>query len=247
MNGRRTGGSRLWPSGSNEIRWCNAGCPSLPACLERNPPACRPWPDAQPDAVWADFASGTWHSPMAIFSCVPPADPLAIRWRMGAEKLAGSLADRQCMLSGQRLTRCVPSISAILPQEDDQIQIQAELIVSITSTRVDLYSHHILSAPILRTWITLLPVLSPLNPGTLKPLWANVELWSGAPRLTHYYQIWDWFEGARHWDVTLAGTRHGDATESERWDWFVGACHGRRGGGGGGGRYWLDLNYEIDL
>ena len=45
----------------------------------------------------------------------------------------------------------------------------------------------------------------------------------------------DWFEGARHWDVTLAGTRHGDATESERWDWFVGACHGGGGGGGGGG------------
>ena len=76
MNGRRTGGSRLWPSGSNEIRWCNAGCPSLPACLERNPPACRPWPDAQPDAVWADSASGTWHSPMAIF----PASHQRIRW-----------------------------------------------------------------------------------------------------------------------------------------------------------------------
>ena len=76
MNGRRTGGSRLWPSGSNEIRWCNAGCPSLPACLERNPPACRQWPDAQPDAVWADSASGTWHSPMAIF----PASHQRIRW-----------------------------------------------------------------------------------------------------------------------------------------------------------------------
>ena len=76
MNGRCTGGSRLWPSGSNEIRWCNAGCPSLPACLERNPPACRPWPDAQPDAVWADSASGTWHSPMAIF----PASHQRIRW-----------------------------------------------------------------------------------------------------------------------------------------------------------------------
>ena len=76
MNGRRTGGSRLWPSGSNEIRWCNAGCPSLPACFERNPPACRQWPDAQPDAVWADSASGTWHSPMAIF----PASHQRIRW-----------------------------------------------------------------------------------------------------------------------------------------------------------------------
>ena len=76
MNGRRTGGSRLWPSDSNEIRWCNAGCPSLPACLERNPPACRQWPDAQPDAVWADSASGTWHSPMAIF----PASHQRIRW-----------------------------------------------------------------------------------------------------------------------------------------------------------------------
>ena len=76
MNGRRTGGSRLWPSGSNEIRWCNAGCPSLPACLERNPPACRQWPDALPDAVWADSASGTWHSPMAIF----PASHQRIRW-----------------------------------------------------------------------------------------------------------------------------------------------------------------------
>ena len=76
MNGRRTGGSRLWPSGSNEIRWCKAGCPSLPACLERNPPACRQWPDAQPDAVWADSASGTWHSPMAIF----PASHQRIRW-----------------------------------------------------------------------------------------------------------------------------------------------------------------------
>ena len=76
MNGRRPGGSRLWPLGSNEIRWCNAGCPSLPACLERNPPACRPWPDAQPDAVWADSASGTGHSPMAIF----PASHQRIRW-----------------------------------------------------------------------------------------------------------------------------------------------------------------------
>ena len=76
MNGRWTGGSRLWPSGSNEIRWCNAVCPSLPACLERNPPACRPWPDAQPDAVWADSASGTWYSPMAIF----PASHQRIRW-----------------------------------------------------------------------------------------------------------------------------------------------------------------------
>ena len=46
------------------------------ACLERNPPACRPCPDAQPDAAWADSASGTWHSPMAIF----PASHQRIRW-----------------------------------------------------------------------------------------------------------------------------------------------------------------------
>ena len=32
---------------------------------------------------------------------------------------------------------------------------------------------------------------------------------------------WDWFEGARYWDVMLAGTRHGGTTGSERWDWFV--------------------------
>ena len=37
---------------------------------------------------------------------------------------------------------------------------------------------------------------------------------------------WDWFVGARHWGVTLAGTRHGGSTGSERWDWFVGARHG---------------------
>ena len=38
----------------------------------------------------------------------------------------------------------------------------------------------------------------------------------------------DWirFEGACHWDVTLAGTRHGGATGSKRWDRFVGARHG---------------------
>ena len=76
MNGRRTGGSRLWPSGSNEIRWCNAGCPSLPCLSWADPPACRPCPDAQPDAVWADSTSGTWHSPMAIF----PASHQRIRW-----------------------------------------------------------------------------------------------------------------------------------------------------------------------
>ena len=31
---------------------------------------------------------------------------------------------------------------------------------------------------------------------------------------------------ARHWGVTLAGTRHGGTTGSERWDGFVGARHG---------------------
>ena len=66
----------------------------------------------------------------------------------------------------------------------------------------------------------------------------GIDLWDTSWGYTTGSGRWDWFEGARHWDVTLAGTRHGDTTESERWDWFVGACHGG-GGGGGGDTGWM--------
>ena len=54
----------------------------------------------------------------------------------------------------------------------------------------------------------------------------GIDLWDTSWGHTTGSGRWDWFEGARHWDLTLAGTRHGGATGSERWDWFVGARHG---------------------
>ena len=54
----------------------------------------------------------------------------------------------------------------------------------------------------------------------------GIDLWDTSWGHTTGSERWDWFEGARHWDVTLAVTRHGGATGSERWDWFVGARHG---------------------
>ena len=67
----------------------------------------------------------------------------------------------------------------------------------------------------------------------------GIDLWDTSWGYTTGSGRWDWFEGARHWDVTLAGTRHGDTTESERWDWFVGACHGVGGGGDDTGWMWI--------
>ena len=54
----------------------------------------------------------------------------------------------------------------------------------------------------------------------------RIDLWDMSWGHTTGSGRWDWLEGARHWDLTLAGTRHGGATGSERWDWFVGARHG---------------------
>ena len=40
----------------------------------------------------------------------------------------------------------------------------------------------------------------------------GIDLWDTSRGHTTGSGRWDWFEGARHWGVTLAGTRHGGVT-----------------------------------
>ena len=54
----------------------------------------------------------------------------------------------------------------------------------------------------------------------------GIDLWGISWGHTTGSGRWDWFEGAHHCDVMLAGTCHRGATGSERWDWIVGARHG---------------------